>query len=175
MSELIDNERIVAAAFQKIDTRYLTDTLNSATLNDLSNLGLNEEEAEAYVNIMSAREVTKGMDGSGVSFDINYDSAADPGGFLEILTEGQPAPEITGTVHLPAGGTRPTNVLFWEPGQTYEEGAKDPVFFPENDMQLLGTYARPVTEDAINASQSEIAEVVKEGVTNLLSQSLKGE
>lgn len=166
MSDIIDNAQVAAIIYPKIDTEFLTDTLNASDMNDLSNLGLNEDEAIAYTNIMNARKVKAALNGDSVSFIINYDDSADPANFLEVLTEGQPAPEITGIVHLPQGGTRPTNVIFWEPGQLYEEGAKEPVFFKENDMSLLQQHASVSVEDAAGQSHAEIAELAKSGILN---------
>lgn len=161
--------------FNKIDVSDITNLINAETLSDVSNLGLNEDEIVAYNNIMSSRKVEKHLEGSMIGFNINYDSVNDPGDYLSVLLEGQEAPEITGTVHLPQGGTRPTNVKFWYPGQTYDEGAKDPVVIPENDNKILQSFAKPKTMDAYNESKTEISELAKPIVANAARNALGGD
>lgn len=160
--------------YGQIDTNYLSALLNAATLNDVSNLDLNEDERKAYNMIMSSRQVDIHLNDHAIMFSVNYDSVKDPGNFLPILTEGQEAPEITGTVHLPPGGTRATNVKFWYPGQVYEEGAKDPIVFPENDNRLLAPFAEEQVRDAADNNTDALGEIVAPEVANELQNTLGG-
>lgn len=164
MSNLHD--QFADVVFRHYNVSYLTDILNSATMNDLSNIELNEDEQIAYNNIINSRQVVKELDGSTIKVDVDYEHINDPGDFLPIALEGQDAPEITGTVHLPQGGTRKSNVKFWYPGQVYEEGAKDPVLFPENDKAILKNFSQAEADNAAAEGRSEFAEIVTPYITN---------
>ena len=160
--------------YGRIDAGYLSSLLNAATLNDISNLDLNEDEQKAYNMIMSSRQVDIHLNDNAIMFSVNYDSVRDPGNFLPVLIEGQAAPEITGTVHLPQGGERPTNVKFWYPGQVYEEGAKDPIVFPENDNRLLAPFAEEQIRDVADSNTDALGEIVAPELVNELQHTLGG-
>lgn len=174
MSNIVDENRIAQIVYEGVDADFLSKAVNNATLNDVSNLGLNEEEAKAYNNIMSSRNVEKRLEETQITMRVSYDNVNDPGDFLSVLTEGQDAPEITGTVHLPQGGTRPSNVKFFYPGQVYEEGAKEPVVFPENDSRLLESYGHDEVERSASSSKEQISAEVKDSLENYVSNLLKG-
>ena len=157
MSDL--NRQFAQIVFPKVDTEHLAEILNAATVNDTSNLGLNADEQAAYNNIMQTRKVTKELADTSINLDVDYSAVNDPGGYLDVLTGGQDAPEITGTVHLPQGGTRKSNVKFWYDGQVYEEGAKDPVILPDNDARMLNTFGEEEVSDKTTSSIPELTEL----------------
>lgn len=167
--------QIAQIVFEDVDEDYLTNLLNAATLNDISNLGLNADEQTAYTNIINSRKVEKKLENTNIKFRVNYNSINDPGNYLPVLTGGQSAPEITGIVHLPQGGERPTNVKFWYKGQVYEEGAKEPVFFPENDDMILSSQAEGVVNSSIERKDDAIGEAATPYAQEELSKAIGGE
>ena len=81
----------------------------------------------------------------------------------DLLTKGQDPPIVTGTVHLPQGGTRPSKAAVIA-GQEYLEGAKEPTDIVDEMQRKLATIAPAEIKDAFMSGDIQTAKPLLTGL-----------
>lgn len=133
-----------------------------------SEYGDNAEERAALQNIAEGIKCTVNASDDGVSLSIDYDSR-DPGGYLSVVDGGLEAPQTGGkhgTVTMPDGSTRHSNVpsVLW--GNPIEEYAEPPSGVVEEIKMMLTDLFKEHLSLLIAENKSEIAKAVKAAIEN---------
>lgn len=133
-----------------------------------SEYGDNAEERAALQNIAEGIKCTVNASADGASLSIDYDSR-DPGDYLSVVDGGLEAPQTGGnhgTVTMPDGSTRRSNVppALW--GNPIEEFAEPPSGVVEEIKMMLTDLFTEHLRLLIAENKSEIAKTVKAAIEN---------
>lgn len=100
-----------------------------------------------------------------------------PGGFLEIVDAGMPAPLLggdNGTAHNPDGSTYNSKVPYQLYGTPWPGYAKPATGVINEIRTMLATHFRTYMKEVIDASKKEILQLVKSYVAEQVQNAVKG-